>query len=251
MADLTPHEKNYFKKMFDLYDTDKSGAIGLSELRNLARHLGVELNDQELLSSVRSIGIHSDPDDIDLDFQQFVSWLQNAQATGDQFALLKAKITAQGNKALNNEQIARLKEVFEHFDADGSGSIDATELKNVFQSMGTETTEEEMEEMIQGVDDDGSGQIEFNEFLMLMCSNFGAKSFDQDMREVFEHTDPAMSGKIAVTELKKLMKETTGGILSDVEIADIIASIGGASDDGFVEYMKWESLWEACREEVS
>jgi calcium-binding protein CML len=250
-TELPENERAYFKKMFDLYDTDKSGAIGLSELRNLSKHLCVELTETQIIDSVRSIGITSDPSDIDLAFPQFVAWLQKAQAS-DEFALLKAKITAQGNKALNNEQIARLKEVFDHFDEDGSGSIDAGELRNVFLSMGADATEQEMEEMIASVDDDGSGQIEFNEFMVLMCSNFGSKSFEEDMREAFEQLDPGTSGKMNVVKLRELMKEATGGKLTDKEINDIIASVdGGAMNGEEVEYMKWESLWEACREEVN
>ena len=249
--DLTDNERAYFKKMFDLYDTDKSGAIGLSELKNLSKHLGVELSDDDLIQSVRSIGVTSEPDEIDLAFPQFVSWLQNAGAS-DEFALLKAKITAAGNKALNNEQIARLKEVFEEFDEDGSGSIDADELRNVFLSMGQDATPEEMRAMIEGVDDDGSGQIEFNEFIVLMCSNFGSRSFGEDMREAFETLDPEMTGKISVDVLKAMMKEASGDCLSNQEIDAIVASVDGAGvKDGEIEYMKWESLWEACREEMS
>jgi calcium-binding protein CML len=250
VAELTEHERAYFKKMFDLYDTDKSGAIGLSELRNLSKHLGVEMSEQHILASVRSIGVHADGEDIDLAFPQFVMWLHNASSAGDEFALLKAKITAKGNKALNNEQIARLKEVFDHFDADGSGSIDAGELRNVFQSMGTEVSEQEMEDMIAGVDDDGSGQIEFQEFMVLMCSNFGSRSFEEDMREAFTQLDPDSTGKLDVKKLKSMMKELTGGLLSDQEIADIITSIDGSGPVDDVEYMKWESLWEACREDM-
>lgn len=249
-VELTEHERGYFKKMFDLYDTDKSGAIGLSELRNLSKHLGVELTEEEVIQSVRSIGVLSEPEDIDLAFPQFVSWLQNANAN-DEFALLKAKITAKGNKALNNEQIARLKEVFDEFDADGSGSIDAGELRNVFLSMGQEASVEEMSQMIAGVDDDDSGEIEFNEFMVLMCSNFGSRSFEEDMREAFEMLDPDISGKVDVATLKKMMTEVTGGLLTDQEVSDIVAAIdGGSLKEAEVEYMKWESLWEACREDM-
>lgn len=247
--DLSPSEQQYFKRMFDLYDTDKSGAIGLSELRNLSKHLGVELSEDEVIASVRSIGITAEPDDIDLAFPHFVSWLHNAQAS-DEFAVLKAKIKAKGSKVLNNDQIARLKEVFDHFDADGSGAIDAGELLNVFHSMDQkETTLEDMEQMIASVDDDGNGTIEFGEFMVLMCSNFGSKSFEEDMQEEFGKIDPDTSGKISIDALKEMIRKTTGGLIKDDEIDMIIESIDEGKNGNHVEYIKWRALWEACSED--
>ena len=244
---FSENERLYFKRMFDLYDTDKGGTIGLSELKNLAKHLGCEMTEESLIQSVRDIGFSDDK--IELGFEAFLKWLTSSgsSTSGDEFAALKAKITAQGSKALNNEQIARLKEVFDHFDADGSGSIDADELVNVFASMGQEVTREEMRDMIDQVDEDGSGEIEFPEFMILMCSNFGSKTFETDMHDAFASIDVDSSGKIFVEDLKQLIRETTGGLIEESEINDIVASAGPVG--GYVEYMKWESLWEACREE--
>eukprot|EP00658_Telonema_sp_P-2_P014957 TRINITY_DN15712_c0_g1_i2.p1 TRINITY_DN15712_c0_g1~~TRINITY_DN15712_c0_g1_i2.p1 ORF type:complete len:161 (-),score=48.59 TRINITY_DN15712_c0_g1_i2:27-509(-) len=145
----------------------------------------------------------------------------------------------------SNEQLQRFKEVFDHFDADKSGSIDADELMNVFSSMGNEVTREEMVEMIAGVDDDDSGEIEFEEFIMLMCSHYG-HSFTSEMEEVFSHLDPDAFGRLPVTAVANMMRETTGGILTEAEISEIISSV---SENGYVDYMKWESLWEACNEQ--
>ena len=241
------NEKRYFRKMFQLYDTDKSGAIGLAELKNLCRHLGVDMSEESLLESVVSIGCPVENNEIDLDFNSFLKWLGSSasETGGDEFAALKVKITAQGSKALTNDQIQRFKEVFDHFDADHSGSIDADELMNVFSSMGNDVTREEMEQMIAGVDDDGSGEIEFEEFIMLMCTHYG-HSFTSEMEEVFSHLDPDAFGRLPVTAVANMMRETTGGILSEAEISEIIASV---AENGYVDYMKWESLWEACNEQ--
>lgn len=249
MVAFSDTERRYFRKMFDLYDTDKGGTIGLSELKNLAKHLGCEMSEKALIESVRATGFNET--EIELEFEPFIKWLNSTSDSstngGDQFASLKAKITAQGSKALNNEQIERLKEVFEHFDEDKSGSIDAVELVNVFASMGQVVTEDAMREMIDQVDDDKSGQMEFEEFLMLMCSNFGSKTFESDMQEAFSVVDREGSGTMDVAALFALIKDTTGGMIPDAEIWLIIESAEPV--DGVVEYMKWESLWEACREE--
>lgn len=51
---------------------------------------------------------------------------------------------------------------------DGSGSIETAELKSVIEKCGIEVTEAQVAEMIKEADSDGSGTLEFNEFLDLM-----------------------------------------------------------------------------------
>lgn len=243
-VDFSDTERSYFKSMFDMFDTDKSGEIGINELRNLAKHLGVEMSEDQMRQSI----MHISPT-AELDFRGFMQWLESAQATGsDEFAMLKAKITAQGSKCLTNEQIARLKEVFDNFDVDHSQSIDASELGLVFESMGQRPTEADMQGMIASVDADGSGEIEFNEFIQLMCGKFGGPSFETDVRNAFHEADPESTGLIAFDDLRALIVESTGGLINASEAEQIIRSISVEDKDGMVQYMKWEELWEAVRD---
>lgn len=64
--------------------------------------------------------------------------------------------------------IEAAKAVFAEFDDDGSGSISTVELAEVFKKMGSSPTQEELEQLVKVVDADGSGLIEFDEFLTLM-----------------------------------------------------------------------------------
>ena len=50
------------------------------------------------------------------------------------------------------------------FDTDGSGGIDSTELKAAMQSLGfADTTSAHVKEMMEGVDKDANGTIDFDE----------------------------------------------------------------------------------------
>jgi Ca2+-binding EF-hand superfamily protein len=54
--------------------------------------------------------------------------------------------------------------VFDLFDTDGSGGIDSTELKAAMQSLGfADTTGAHVKEMMEGVDKDANGTIDFDE----------------------------------------------------------------------------------------
>ncbi|XP_031646296.1 calmodulin-alpha-like [Oncorhynchus kisutch] len=63
---------------------------------------------------------------------------------------------------LTEEQIAEFKEAFSLFDKDGDGTITTKEL-------GQNPTEAELQDMINEVDADGNGTIDFPEFLTMMA----------------------------------------------------------------------------------
>eukprot|EP00672_Neobodo_designis_P004997 CAMPEP_0174863586 /NCGR_PEP_ID=MMETSP1114-20130205/56505_1 /TAXON_ID=312471 /ORGANISM="Neobodo designis, Strain CCAP 1951/1" /LENGTH=318 /DNA_ID=CAMNT_0016098657 /DNA_START=63 /DNA_END=1019 /DNA_ORIENTATION=- len=237
-------EVRYFRKMFDMFDTDHSGAIGFFEMKNLTKHLGVEMDDDALRESMAKIDENGNGD---LEFDEFLMWLSQASNQADEFAVLKSKIRAQGTRPLSNAQIERLREVFNHFDADNSGSIDIEELGHVFEAMGQKLSEEDLAALMKQADDDGSGEMEFEEFLMLMCSNFGVNhAFDQDLIESFHAHDPLKTGVISCADLSLLIRELVGPHLTTDEIDEVI-DVAHTRGDGYVEYHKWDSLWEACR----
>jgi Ca2+-binding EF-hand superfamily protein len=63
---------------------------------------------------------------------------------------------------------SRLLQMFKAFDKDNSGTIDANELHQMFLYMGITTTENEVREMIEQVDENGDGDIDEGEFLLVM-----------------------------------------------------------------------------------
>jgi len=68
------------------------------------------------------------------------------------------------------------REAFNHFDADGSGSISAVELGQAMTELGQTLSEEELTIRMAAVDADNSGEVDFNEFLMVMgCSKATTK----------------------------------------------------------------------------
>ncbi len=64
---------------------------------------------------------------------------------------------------LSEEEISEIREAFDLFDTDGSGTIDPKELKAAMQSLGFEAKNATIYAMVQDIDKDGSGQIDFEE----------------------------------------------------------------------------------------
>jgi hypothetical protein len=64
---------------------------------------------------------------------------------------------------LNN--LCYLKQEFDAYDEDRSGYIDVKELKELLEKLGEELSEDELEQAFKELDSDGSGEIEFFEFV--------------------------------------------------------------------------------------
>ena len=71
---------------------------------------------------------------------------------------------------MTEEQKQKIREIFDLFDTDGSGTIDAKELKVEMRALGFEPKKEEIKKMISDMDTDGSGNIDFQEFLEMMTA---------------------------------------------------------------------------------
>ena len=54
------------------------------------------------------------------------------------------------------------------FHQDGDGSISKEEMKQVMMNLGEKLTDEELDEMIREADIDGDGQVDYNEFVIMM-----------------------------------------------------------------------------------
>ena len=59
---------------------------------------------------------------------------------------------------------AALKEIFDRYDADGSGKIDKEEMRAAAQEFKLAATDDELESLVKKVDLDGDGEISFTEF---------------------------------------------------------------------------------------
>merc|ERR1711865_1281080 len=123
-----------------------------------------------------------------------------------------------GKTTLTAEQKAEVKEAFELFDTDGSGAIDAKELKVAMQALGFEPTSDEI---VKDIDVDGNATIEFEEFVEMMEGKMSDKDQVEEMRKAFALYDDDNTGKVTFKNLKRVAGEL-GEAMSDSEIQEII-----------------------------
>ncbi|OMO93022.1 Calcium-binding EF-hand [Corchorus capsularis] len=65
--------------------------------------------------------------------------------------------------------LKNLRGIFEQYDEDSNGTIDREELNKCLEKLQLHLTKEEVEDLFNSCDIDGSQGIQFNEFIVLLC----------------------------------------------------------------------------------
>lgn len=152
-----------------------------------------------------------------------------------------------GPKGLTEEQKQEIREAFDLFDTDGSGCIDAKELKVAMRALGFEPKKEEVKKMISDVDTDGSGTIGFDDFMALMTVKMAERDPREEIMKAFRLFDDDETGKITFKNLKRVAKEL-GENISDEELQEMIDEAdrdgdGEVSEEEFFRIMKKSGLF--------
>ncbi|XP_067647520.1 calmodulin-like [Eurosta solidaginis] len=135
---------------------------------------------------------------------------------------------------LTEEQILEYKEAFSLFDKNADGMITVKELGTVMRSLGQNPTEGELQDMINEVDADGSGTIDFPEFLSLMARKVKDMDSEEEIREAFKVFDRDGNGFISAAELRYVMTNL-GEKLTDEEVDEMIREVD-MDGDGQINY---------------
>ena len=141
---------------------------------------------------------------------------------------------------LTEEEIADFQEAFSLFDEDDSGTITIKELGSVMTSLGQNSTEAGLQDLINEVDIDGDGIIDFNEFLMLMVGKSKDVNTEEEFIEAFRVFDRDENGFISADELKNTMTNL-GEKMSDEEVMEMIRE-ADFDGDGQINYEEFVAM---------
>ncbi len=105
-------------------------------------------------------------------------------------------------------------------------------------SIGQKPTNAEITRMINSVDENKNGLIDFPEFLVLMEHKM--KDTDEEMMSAFRQFDTDGNGRISRAELKATMSQMCGG-LSDEQVDHIIEEVD-KDGDGEINYEEFVTM---------
>mmetsp|Transcript_17948 Transcript_17948/g.38733 ORF Transcript_17948/g.38733 Transcript_17948/m.38733 type:complete len:117 (-) Transcript_17948:182-532(-) len=115
------------------------------------------------------------------------------------------------------------------------------------RALGFEPSKEEIRKLISQIDKDGSGTVEFSEFLAMMTTKMGERDSREEMLKAFRLFDDDESGKISFKNLKRVAMEL-GESISDEELQEMIDEAdrdgdGEVSQEEFIRIMEKTNLF--------
>jgi len=147
-------------------------------------------------------------------------------------------------KEEKNEKAAaerdELASVFRVFDKDNSGSITKDELISFFKNLNITIDEKALDKTIAEVDDNGNGEIDFNEFVVLMHSTPKSDKKIDELREAFKVFDLNNDGKISADELQLVLSKYGENVTK--EDIELIMSTVDLDGNGTIDYDEFRKM---------
>lgn len=105
---------------------------------------------------------------------------------------------------LTEREISELSMIWRQIDVQGTGVITLAQLRETLEENGHDATEDEMEELLQGIDTDANDEIDYFEFAAsLLARNQTIR--DDRMKEVFMAIDQNHKGYIEIADFAEIM----------------------------------------------
>ena len=142
----TPQEE--LQIVFAKYDANGDGKISSSELAAVLESLGGHPPSEDEISTM----------------------MAEADRDGDGFISFSEFLEVNTVNVYPDDALKDLRDAFSIFDTDCNGSISAEELARVLTKLGESVSIAKCRRMIEGVDRDGDGMINFEEFRIMMSS---------------------------------------------------------------------------------
>ncbi|XP_076097658.1 neo-calmodulin-like isoform X4 [Mytilus galloprovincialis] len=107
---------------------------------------------------------------------------------------------------IQEDKVREYREAFNLYDKDHDGVISTHKLGVILRSLGHNPTELEIQEMIDEVDHDRTGSVEFEDFLeVVMSKDLDEEDHELALKEAFKMFDRDGNGYIDADELRLCM----------------------------------------------
>lgn len=152
---------------------------------------------------------------------------------------------------LNGDEYSELRQAFNLFDTDGTGVIDPNELKAAMQSLGFESKNPTIYDMVSELASKNSNAVDFTQFVKAIEAKLGDKDSKEGIRKIFNLFDDDHTGTISFRNLKRVANElgkrnvfpwyetlSSGETLSDDELQEMIqrADSNGDNEISFEDF---------------
>jgi len=146
--------------------------------------------------------------------------LTNLQSFNANSKLKQATYAFIASQLLNKQEKEQIDKVFRAMDLNGDGKLSKEEIQKGFGAyFGRALNDKEVDEMFEKVDADGSGAIDYSEFVVATMNEKSLLS-NNKLQTAFKMFDKDGGGSISTDEIKQVL--AFGQNLDEKVIADII-----------------------------
>jgi calcium-dependent protein kinase len=165
-----------------------------------------------------------------------LSQLRSFNAT---YKLKDAVYTYLATNVITQAEVKHLREAFLTVDVNSDGRLSRTELMRLYKQFSSEDQAlEEVEKMLEEVDSDQSGFVDYSEFLKA-CMNREQIASKANLEVVFNAFDIDGSGKISSYELREVLSE---GESLQVDVWSQIIREVDSNGDGSIDLKEFTQL---------
>jgi centrin-1 len=127
-----------------------------------------------------------------------------------------------------------IKEAFNVFDSEQSGTLDARELKAACTALNIKISKDEIRSLYQELSKDIKEKINYDEFFEIVSVRMPDRHTREYITTIFGYFDLDNSGKVSIRNLKKIAQEI-GENLSDDELKEIMEE-ADRDGDGYIGF---------------
>eukprot|EP00947_MAST-08B_sp_MAST-8B-sp1_P000093 g93.t1 len=142
---------------------------------------------------------------------------------------------------LSKQEISEFREIFDLVDKDKGGSISKEELSDLMDTLGINATHEEIDLMINEIDDDNNGEIDFDEFVAVMSRKVNTTYTAEEVKNSFKlfERDGDGTGHVNVKTLQEGLMRYTTKELTGEELSQLLAQLepDAHGDINYVDYV--------------
>lgn len=135
---------------------------------------------------------------------------------------------------ISKDKEKEIKNIFEKFDSNKDGYVNSSELANIIKSININVSDEELLEIIQEIELEINGEINFENFLSIVKRRENDIDTEEELLNAFKVFDKEGNGLINLNELKHIMLKVCNNI-SESEINEMLKE-ADTDMDGYINY---------------
>jgi len=143
---------------------------------------------------------------------------------------------------LTEEELAEFREIFNLVDLDKGGTISKDELKQLMQTLGLKPTQEELNAMVDEIDQDGNGEIDFDEFVTVMSRKVNTSYTPQQVKAAFKVFEKGVpDGFVSMAALEQALTTYGTEKLSLSDAQELLSQIE-PDENGLINYVEFVNM---------